>query len=241
MREKGYVDQVERGFGYAAARAGALGRLRVLLVEDHATLRQGLKALLEANSRVQVVGEAGTADEALSAITALNPSLVITDISLPGQSGIDLIATLHAHRPEVPILVLTVQQSEERLRAALQAGARGFILKDSSHLELIEGLQAVSTGHIFLCATLSRGILRELAQDMNFDDAADRMNLITRREREVLARIARGQSNKDAARELCLSVKTIEKHRSNLMRKLKLHNSASVTMFALRKGLVDGD
>jgi DNA-binding NarL/FixJ family response regulator len=105
---------------------------------------------------------------------------------------------------------------------------------------LIEGLFAVSAGQKFLCAALSRGILRDLAADMNDDRDTAPMSLITRREREVLTRIAMGQSNKDTARDLCLSVKTVAKHRSNLMRKLKLHNSAAVTMFALRHGLVDG-
>ena len=225
------MDQVESGFTPRP--------LRVMLVEDHTILRQGLKALLETDSRVQVVGEAGTVAEALTAINTLNPSIVITDIGLPGLTGIDLISALHEHRCEIPILVLTALRSEECLHAALRAGARGFILKDSSHAELIEGLLAVSAGQKFLCAALSRGILRDLADDIKADDAAP-MSLITRREREVLTRIAMGQSNRDAARDLCLSVKTVEKHRSNLMRKLNLHNSAAVTMFALRHGLVAG-
>jgi DNA-binding NarL/FixJ family response regulator len=213
-------------------------RLRVMLVEDHAILRQGLKALLETDPRVQVVGEAGSVTEALAAIDALNPSVVITDIGLPGATGIDLIAALQAQGCEIPILVLTAMQSEVALRAALRAGARGFMLKDSSHAELTEGLRAVSAGQKFMCAALSQGVLRDLADEIY--DGAEPMQLITRREREVLTRIAMGQSNKESARDLGLSVKTVAKHRSNLMRKLKLHNSAAVTMFALRHGLVDG-
>jgi DNA-binding NarL/FixJ family response regulator len=174
----------------------------------------------------------------LAAIEALQPSVVITDIGLPGATGIDLIAALQAQGCEIPIMVLTAMQSEVCLRAALRAGARGFMLKDSSHAELIEGLHAVAAGQKFMCATLSRGILRDLADEI--DEAAAPIHLITRREREVLTRIAMGQSNKESARELHLSVKTVAKHRSNLMRKLKLHNSAAVTMFALRHGLVDG-
>jgi DNA-binding NarL/FixJ family response regulator len=113
------------------------------------------------------------------------------------------------------------------------------MLKDSSHAELMQALRAVVAGQKFLCNTLSRGILRDLTDDIK-DNAAAPMQLITRREREVLTRIAMGQSNKESARELRLSVKTVAKHRSNLMRKLNLHNSAAVTMFALRNGLVDG-
>jgi DNA-binding NarL/FixJ family response regulator len=233
------MNQFESGFTQAAARADAPRALRVMLVDDHTILRQGLKALLETDSRVQVVGEAGTVAEALTAINTLNPSVVITDIGLPGPTGIDLISALHEHRCEIPILVLTALRSEECLHAALRAGARGFILKDSSHAELIEGLFAVAAGQKFLSAALSRGILHNLTDDIKGDDAAP-VSLITRREREVLTRIAMGQSNRDAARDLGVSVKTVEKHRSNLMRKLNLHNSAAVTMFALRHGLVDG-
>ena len=230
--------QVDGGFTRTIARAHPPLPLRVMLVEDHAILRQGLKVLLETDPRMQVVGEAGTVADALAAIGALNPSVVITDIGLPGATGIDLIASLQAQGCKIPVLVLTALQSEVCLRAALRAGARGFMLKDSPHAELVEGLRAVSAGQKFMCTALSRGILRDLAREIN-DDAAP-LNLITRREREVLSRIAMGQSNKESACELRLSVKTVAKHRSNLMRKLKLHNSAAVTMFALRHGLVDG-
>jgi two-component system, NarL family, response regulator NreC len=231
--------QSDGDFADAAAGPGLSRRLRVMLVEDHAILRQGLKALLETDPRVQVVGEAGTVAEALAAINRLHPSVVITDIGLPGATGIDLIAALQVQGCEIPILVLTAMQSAVCLRAALRAGARGFMLKDSSHAELTEGLRAVAAGQKFMCTTLSRGILRDLADEVKDDDAAP-IQLITRREREVLTRIAMGQSSKESARELRLSVKTVAKHRSNLMRKLKLHNSAAVTMFAMRHGLVGG-
>jgi DNA-binding NarL/FixJ family response regulator len=234
------MGQIDGDFTDATAGPGLSRPLRVMLVEDHAILRQGLKALLETDSRVQIVGEAATVAQALTAIHLLNPSVVITDIGLPGQSGIELIAALHEQRPEIPILVLTAQHSEICLHAALRAGARGFILKNASHAELIEGLVAVAAGQKFLCAALSEGILRDLADDVKDEEDTAPMHLITRREREVLTRIAMGQSNKESARELCLSVKTVAKHRSNLMRKLKLHNSAAVTMFALRHGLVEG-
>lgn len=230
--------QAVGGLTHTAARANAPLRLRVMLVEDHTILRQGLKALLETDPCVQVVGEAGTVAEALAGIEALQPSVVITDIGLPGATGIDLIAALQAQGCEIPIMVLTAMQSEVCLRAALRAGAHGFMLKDSSHAELVEGLRAVAAGQKFMCTALSGGVLRALAREIN-DDATP-LNLITRREREVLTRIAMGQSNKESALELRLSVKTVAKHRSNLMRKLKLHNSAAVTMFAMRHGLVDG-
>lgn len=226
---------------YVGARFGALRRMRIVLVEDHVILREGLKALLEMDPDVQVVGEADNVSDGLAAIESLEPSVVITDIGLPDRSGIDLIEVLRARKCPSPILVLTVLHSPEKLRAAMHAGASGFVLKDSPLAELLEGLHAVSSGKKFLCETLFTEIFGGLANDVCRDHYRAKVRLITRREREVLTRIALGQSNKDVARELALSVKTVEKHRSNLMRKLNLHNSAAVTMFALRHSLVKGE
>jgi DNA-binding NarL/FixJ family response regulator len=226
---------------YAEARFGAVRRMRIVLVEDHVILREGLKALLEMDPDVRVVGEAANVSDGLAAIESLEPSVVITDIGLPDRSGIDLIEALRARKCSSPILVLTVLHSEEKLRAAMHAGASGFVLKDSPLAELIEGLHAVSSGKKFLCETLSKQIFGGMANNVIRDQDRTKVRLITRREREVLTRIALGKSNKGVARELGLSVKTVEKHRSNLMRKLNLHNSAAVTMFALRHGLVKGE
>jgi DNA-binding NarL/FixJ family response regulator len=229
----------EEKFMYADTPRSDPGRMRIMLVEDHLILREGLKALLETDPGFEVVGEAGTVSDALAQIEALKPSVVITDLGLPEKSGIDLITALRQRNSTTPILVLTVLQSKDRLRDAMHAGASGFVLKDSPHAELVEGLQAVCAGKKYLCEALSKGILSGLASGVSaVDEDRAPVHLITRREREVLTRIAQGQSNKRAARDLGLCVKTVEKHRSNLMRKLNLHNTAAVTMFALRHGLV---
>jgi DNA-binding NarL/FixJ family response regulator len=235
----GYESHQEKSL--IEAQFGAVRRMRIVLVEDHVILREGLKALLEMEPGMQVVGEADNVSDGLAAIESLEPSVVITDIGLPDRSGIDLIAALRARKCSSPILVLTVLHSEEKLRAAMHAGASGFVLKDSPLAELIEGLHAVSSGQKFLCESLSKGIFGGTTNDASRDHDRTKVRLITRREREVLTRIALGQTNKGVARELDLSVKTVEKHRSNLMRKLNLHNSAAVTMFALRHGLVKGE
>ena len=213
-------------------------QLRVILVEHHALLREALKALLESAVDVTVVGNAGNAADALAAIETLSPSVVITDIDLPERSGVDLISTIRQRGYDVPIVVLTELRTEESLRAAMLAGANGFILKDSSLVELLEGLHTVIAGRRFFCKMLSTRILRRLHLAVKAPEDRTPLHLMTRREREVLTRVALGQSNKFAARSLGLSVKTVEKHRSNLMRKLDLHNSAELTMFALRHGLV---
>jgi len=232
------MNEVDDHLIYAEAQRRAPRHMNVMLVEDHLLLRQGLKALLETDPGIRVVGEAGTVPDALAGIEQLRPSVVITDIALADQSGIDLIADLRKLKSTVPVLVLTVLHSIQRLRDAMQAGADGFVLKDSPHAELVEGLHAVCAGKRYFCEALSKGILSGLAGGKGGDGERAPVHLITRREREVLTRIALGQSNKRAARDLGLSVKTIEKHRSNLMRKLNLHNTAAVTMFALRHGLV---
>jgi DNA-binding NarL/FixJ family response regulator len=210
-----------------------------MLVEDHLILRQGLKALLETNSDIEVVGEAGTVGEALDRIPTLKPSIVITDITLPDRSGIELVQALRALEPAIKVLVLTAHTTEEHIRAALSAGATGYILKDASHAELVQGLRAVSAGRRFLCESVEARILSRYAAGQEAEKPGLSAGHITRREREVLTRIAMGQTNKYIARALSLSVKTVEKHRSNVMRKLNLHNTAAVTLFAVRHRLVD--
>jgi DNA-binding NarL/FixJ family response regulator len=216
-------------------------RLRVVLVEDHVLLRRGLTALLKLDPGIEIVGAAGSYQEALSTIEASNPALIITDITLPDQSGIDLVIELRARGSQTPILILSQHKSAEYIHAAFRAGASGYLLKDSTHAELIQGIRAVSAGRKFLCGSASTAILSRYVGDVNGEPGRSPDALITEREREVLTRIALGQSNKHAARALGLSVKTVEKHRSNLMRKLKLHNTASLTMFAIRYGLVGKD
>jgi len=215
--------------------------LRIVLVEDHTDLRQGLAALLAMDRSLEMAGEAGSASEALSLIASAQPAVIVCDISLPDRSGIDLVADLRASGNLTPVLMLTVDRSEEHIRAAFRAGATGYLLKESSHAELLQGIRSVSLGRRFLCNSASSTVLScfvDLAA-ANLDHSPE--TSITGREREVLTRIALGQSNKHAARALGLSVKTVEKHRSNLMRKLNLHNTAALTMFAIRYGLVNKD
>jgi DNA-binding NarL/FixJ family response regulator len=212
-----------------------------MLVENHVILRQGLKALLEMDPDVCVIGEVGTAAEALAVVDSAAPTIVIVDIALPGQSGLDLIAALRERGCKAPILVLTALQSKDLLGAAMRAGASGFMLKYSPHAKLVEALRAVSAGQKFFCETPAEESLNGLAHGLGPAEQDAAVRPITRREREIIVCIALGQSNKTAARELGLSVKTVEKHRSNLMRKLDLHNSAAVTMFALRNGFVTSE
>jgi DNA-binding NarL/FixJ family response regulator len=214
-------------------------RRRIALVEDHAILREGVRALLEIEIDFEVVADVGNAEEALAAVRRLQPDIVVTDLSLPGRSGIELIGELRQTCPAVRILVLTVHDTEEYIRASLNAGAHGYVLKDASRAELLHAVRAVGAGQPWLCPPVAAKVVSGYLNGKTPVRPLAPEDLVTGRERQVLTRIAMGQSNKVIARELSLSVKTVEKHRSNLMRKLTLHNTAAVTLFAIRHGYVD--
>lgn len=214
-------------------------RRRIALVEDHAILREGVRALLEIEVDFEVVADVGNAEDALAAVRRLQPDIVVTDLSLPGRSGIELIGELRQTCPAVRILVLTVHDTEEYIRASLNAGAHGYVLKDASRAELLHAVRAVGAGQPWLCPPVAAKVVSGYLNGKTPVRPLAPEDLVTGRERQVLTRIAMGQSNKVIARELSLSVKTVEKHRSNLMRKLTLHNTAAVTLFAIRHGYVD--
>jgi DNA-binding NarL/FixJ family response regulator len=219
------------------ATVNPIPRIRIVLVEDHAILRDGLKALIKIEPDFAVVGEFGAVDQCLACIGELQPDLVVTDLELPRRSGIELLAYLKQIVPKARKLVLTAHDSEEYVRAAFNAGADGYVLKDTARAELMLAIRTVSAGQQFLCEAVANKVLcGYLRGDAPRRSAAGAPH-ITVREREVLTRIALGQSNKFIARSLELSVKTVEKHRSNLMRKLDLHNAAAITLFAVRHGL----
>jgi DNA-binding NarL/FixJ family response regulator len=215
-------------------------KTRIVLVEDHAILREGLKALIEIESDLEIVGDFGCVDESLTGIRELSPDLVLTDLALPDCSGFELLAEIRRVAPTARKLVLTAYNSEEYIRAALNAGADGYVLKDANRAELMVAIRTVAAGQQFLCKSIANKILTGYLAGGEPRRAAAKSQTITGREREVLTRIALGESNKVIARALELSVKTVEKHRSNLMRKLQLHNAAAITMFAVRNGLTAG-
>jgi DNA-binding NarL/FixJ family response regulator len=215
-------------------------RIRIVLVEDHAILREGLRALVETESDFDIVGEFCSAEESLGCIADMQPDLVLTDLTLPGLSGIELLAEIRRLSPLTRKLVLTAHADEAHIRAALNAGADGYILKDVKSAELMIAIRTVSAGRQFLSKTIADKILSDYLSGDQRTSSKAVAQTITGREREVLTRIALGNSNKSIARELGVSPKTVEKHRSNLMRKLQLHNAAAITMFAIRNGMTSG-
>jgi DNA-binding NarL/FixJ family response regulator len=216
-------------------------RLRIVLVEDHAILRDGVKVLIEMESEFQVVGDFCRVEESLDGIRDLRPDLVVTDLALPGRSGIELLAEIRQLSPLTRKLVLTAHENEEYIRAALNAGADGYVLKDANSAELMLAIRTVSSGQQYLCKAIADKILSGYLSGDQRPAGAEAAQSITGREREVLTRIALGNSNKLIARELGVSPKTVEKHRSNLMRKLQLHNAAAITTYAIRNGMTSCD
>ncbi len=231
----------------AAAPASVPGKLefsaghpaRLVLVDDHVILREGIAALSEMEKDMKVVGHAGTIAEGIAVSLEVLPDIIITDLSLPGSTGLQGIVEFRQRCPQARVLVLTMHDSEEYIRAALSAGAQGYVLKDATRAELIHGVRAVLAGQRHLCARSSARVVRSyLGEQAPIPPIATG---VTGREREILGMIARGLSNKRIARELHRSVKTVEKHRANLMRKLQLHNVADMTRFAIRSGIMGSD
>lgn len=216
----------------------AAAKISVLLVDDHAILREGLRALLELEPDIEVLGEAGTCEEALTLARSVVPDVVLTDIGLPGRSGLSLVTELRKHCPKARVILLTAHGSEEYLRAGLEVKADGYVLKDSGREELVAAIHAVVKGQQFLCKAIAGTVMAAYRNRDGRGVVATPLQSLTTRERQVLTRVASGQSNKAVARDLSLSVKTIEKHRANLMRKLALHNAADITRFALSQRLV---
>lgn len=213
-------------------------RHRVLIVEDHTILREGLRSLLSSDPEIEVVGEASNGRDAVRLAATLEPRLILMDISMPGMTGIEAILEIKKRNPDIRILALTVYKTEEYIRETLQAGADGYVLKDATYAELMLAVKAVLSGKIYLSPAISDQVVNGFLGGGRNPQPLSAWDSLTHREREVLKLIAEGHTNKNIAEYLCLSVKTVEKHRSNLMRKLDLHNASTLTAFAIGKGLV---
>lgn len=212
-------------------------RKSVFIVEDHTIVREGLRALLLLDPQIEVVGEADNGRDAIHRIVAVRPALVLMDLSMPGMNGMEAIREIQKRCPESRIIVLTVHNTEEYIRVALQAGASGYVLKDATHAELMTAIRAVAEGKTYLSPDVSEKIVVGYL-DGGAVSATSPWDNLTHRERMVLKLIAEGRQNKNIADYLSISVKTVEKHRSNLMRKLNLHNTAAITAFAIERQLI---
>ena len=211
---------------------------RIVIADDHTILREGLKALLSYEKDFEVVGEAGDGRDAVRCTLEQTPDLVLMDLSMPKTSGLEAIRTIKNNAPETKIVALTVHKTEEYVIAALQAGADGYVLKDASHSELVMAMKSVLIGKRYLSPDISEAVIEGYLEGRKTLKNRTAWDELTQREREVLKLVAEGYRNKEIADYLCISIKTVDKHRSNLMRKLDLHNVAALTALAVEKGLV---
>ena len=213
-------------------------KYRIVIAEDHTILREGLRSLLSASPDFEIVGEAEDGREAIRCVEKLKPDLILTDLSMPRMNGMDAIREIRRRAPETKILVLTVHKTEEYILATLQAGADGYLLKDSTHAELLAAVRHVLSGKHYISPGISDKVLEGYLEGRKTLKARTSWETLTASEREILKLIAEGYKNKEIADDLCISVKTVEKHRANLMEKLNLHNVQALTTFAIEKGLV---
>lgn len=214
-------------------------KIRIVIAEDHTILRTGLSALLKTQKNLQVEGEAGDGREAIRVVDLILPDLLLIDLSMPKLNGMEAISEIKKHHPNIKIIVLTVHKSDEYILASLQAGANGYILKDASYDELLLAINYVMNGKFFLSPSISDKVIESYLGAKKQSRKTSAWDKLTNREKEILKLIAEGNKNRDIAEHLCISPKTVEKHRSNLMRKLELRNTASLTSYAIEKGIVN--
>ena len=213
--------------------------LSVLLVEDHAIVRQGIKALLAEEPDIVVVGEAGDGGQALALVQELRPDIVLMDLSLPGVGGIEATRQVRERFPETRVVVLSMHESEEYVYRALRAGASAYVVKQSTSTELALALRAVAAGSTFLSPAISDILIDDYVHRVEAQGRdQEALDVLTPREREVLHLIAQGYNNRQIAERLHISIKTVETHRGNMMSKLDVHDRAGLVRFAMESGLI---
>ncbi len=211
---------------------------KIVIAEDHTILREGLRALISSQNNLEVIGEAGDGREAVRIVDNLEPDLLLIDLSMPKMNGIDAIKEIKNQHPDIKVIILTVHKSDEYIFASLKAGANGYMLKDASQNELLLAIQYVLNGKSYISPSISDRVIDAYLHSAQKDTTFSVLDNLTSREREILKLIAECYTNKKIADHLCISLKTVEKHRANLMNKLDLRNTAALTTFAIENGLV---
>jgi DNA-binding NarL/FixJ family response regulator len=214
-------------------------RTKVVLADDHTIVRKGLRSLLDGEQDMDVIGEAGDGREAIELVAHLKPHVVVMDIGMPVLNGLEATRRILKKHPETKVLILTMHTNEEYVFEILRAGASGYIIKKAAPTELVSAIRAIKQGESFLSPSISKKVIDEYLLRAGEEGKEDVFELLTNREREVLQLIAEGYSTREIAEKLFVSAKTVETHRSNLMKKLDLHGTADLTRYAVRKGIVD--
>jgi DNA-binding NarL/FixJ family response regulator len=215
-----------------------MGELRVLLGDDHTMLRQGLRKILEDGRHYRVVAEAGNGRDAVRDALALTPDVAVLDIGMPLLNGIEATRQIVRRAPSVRVLILSMHSDQAYVTQALQAGARGYLLKDSAGSELIEAIAALAAGRSFFSSAVAQVVFDDYARNLSEKGSADPYDALSEREREVLQLVAEGRSSKEIAELLSISPATVETHRAHLLQKLGLRNTVEVVRYATRRGII---
>jgi DNA-binding NarL/FixJ family response regulator len=217
------------------------GKTRVLVVDDHAVVREGIKMVLETDPDLEVVGEAASGEEAVEKVRELKPDVVVMDVGMPGMSGFEATRRIRQTNPDVKVLALTVHDNEAYLFQMLQAGAVGYVLKRAPAADVIQAVKGAARGEAILYPSVAKLLIRDYLSRVERGEERSSYDLLSEREREILKLIAEGRTNKEIAELLFLSVKTVQAHRANLMRKLGMHDRTELVKYAIRKGIIGLD
>ena len=212
--------------------------IRILLADDHAVVRDGVRALLEKQPDMAVVAEAGDGREAAQMAEEQQPDVVVMDIAMPNLNGIDATRRILASRPQTGVVILSMHQDESYVLRSLKAGAKGYLLKDSLRSDILDAIRAVAQGRSFLTRKISRMMQEDYIREMEQRGLEDSYDLLTDREREVLQLAAEGKPNKEIAGELNIGLTTVETHRTHILQKLGLHSVPELILYAVRKGII---
>lgn len=213
-------------------------KLKVLVADDHGVVRKGLRLLLEEYSELEVVGEAANGREVVKMASELTPDIVLMDVAMPLLNGIEAAEQIRKENTNIGIIMLTMHEDESYVLRALNAGVKGYLLKESAEDDLLRAIKAVAQGKPFFSPAITQTMLEDYMRVLKQDGLSDTFDLLTPREKEVLQLLAEGKTNKDVASILDVSLYTVESHRTNLMQKLNLHNTAEIVLYAVRKNLV---
>jgi two-component system response regulator NreC len=213
-------------------------KLKVLIADDHGVVRKGLRLLLQQYPEIEVVGEAANGREVVRQAAELQPNVILMDVAMPLLNGIDAAEQIRKANDRIGVIMLTMHADEGYLLRALNAGVRGYLLKESAEEDLFRAVRAVSQGKPFFSPAITQTLLEDYMRVLKQEGLSDSFELLTTREKELLQLLAEGKSNKEAALILDVSLYTVESHRTNFMQKLNLHNTAEIVLYAVRKNLV---
>ncbi|MBW1838294.1 MAG: response regulator transcription factor [Deltaproteobacteria bacterium] len=215
-------------------------KIKVVVADDHTILRQGIKALLDNLEEIEVVGEAKDGREAIKAIEELSPDVILMDIAMPGLNGLEATRRIKKKFPKTKVVVLTMHTNEEYIFQILNAGADGYLVKETAFQDLISAINSVHRGEAFMSPSISKKVMTDYIQRAQGEERVG-FDTLTTREREILQLVAEGNSNKKIAEVLFISPKTVETHRAHIMDKLNIHDRAGLIKYAIRKGMINLD